>query len=270
MKLGVIGVGAMGEAIVASVLRNGVASQKDVRVANHAVARLKYIAETYGVDASGDNRRAAAEADILLLALKPQDFPGAAAELRGGLGDSTTVVSIMAGVTLAQMTKALGVEAVVRSMPNTPAQISEGMTFWTATPAVTESGREGARAVFNALGKEAYVPEEKYVDMATALSGSGPAYVFLFIEALIDAGVHVGLSRELATTAALQTVVGSARYAIATGKHPADLRNQVTSPGGTTADALRALEAGSFRSDILEAVIAAFSRSKALGAGDSK
>jgi pyrroline-5-carboxylate reductase len=115
------------------------------------------------------------------------------------------------------------------------------------------------------MGKEAYLPEEKYLDMVTGLSGSGPAYVFLFIEALTDAGVHIGLSRDIAATMALQTVLGSARYVEATGKHPAELRNQVTSPGGTTAEALRAFEAGSFRSDVLEAVVAAYEKSKALG-----
>jgi pyrroline-5-carboxylate reductase len=143
------------------------------------------------------------------------------------------------------------------------------MTVWTATPAVDSAARAGVRRIFAALGKEAFVPDEKYLDMATALSGSGPAYVFLFIEALIDAGVHIGLSRDLATTLALQTVLGSARYAEATQKHPAELRGQVTSPGGTTVEALRALEAGSFRADVLEAVIAAYQKSKALG-GDSK
>jgi pyrroline-5-carboxylate reductase len=143
------------------------------------------------------------------------------------------------------------------------------MTGWTATPGVSETARAGVRQILGAMGKEAYLPDEKYLDMVTGLSGSGPAYVFLFIEALTDAGVHIGLSRDLASTMALQTVLGSARYAEATGKHPAELRNQVTSPGGTTAAALRAFEAGSFRSDVLEAVVAAYEKSKALG-GDGK
>ena len=204
----------------------------------------------------------------MITAVKPQDFEKAASAIAGRL-QGATVISIMAGVTVAQLTSALQTDAVVRSMPNTPAQIGEGMTVWTATPGVSESAREGVQRIFGAMGKEAYVPDEKYLDMVTGLSGSGPAYVFLFIEALIDAGVHIGLSRELAATMALQTVLGSARYVEATGKHPAELRNQVTSPGGTTAEALRVLEAGSFRSDVLEAVIAAYEKSKALG-GDGK
>jgi pyrroline-5-carboxylate reductase len=155
-------------------------------------------------------------------------------------------------------------------MPNTPAQIGEGMTVWTATSDVTTSGRAGARDIFAALGREAYVPEEKYLDMATAVSGSGPAYVFLFIEALIDAGVHIGLPRDLASTMAMQTVLGSTRYALETGRHPAELRNQVTSPGGTTVEALRALEAGGLRAAVLDAVIGAYEKSRALGGGPSK
>ena len=139
------------------------------------------------------------------------------------------------------------------------------MTGWTAAPSVSESAREGARSIFGAMGKEAYVPDEKYIDMVTGLSGSGPAYVFLFIEALTDAGVHVGLPRDIAATMALQTVIGSALYADKTGKHPAELRNQVTSPGGTTAEGLKALEHGNLRADVLEAVIAAYEKSRALG-----
>jgi len=265
VKLGVIGAGAMGEAIVAAVLRAGLADAREIRVADLAAARLKHVSATYGVAASGANREAAAGVDVLVFALKPQDFDDAAKALSGTIGEGTTVLSIMAGVTIDRLTRKLATPRVVRAMPNTPAQIGEGMTVWTATPAVSAEGREAARAVFGALGREAYVPEEKYLDMATGLSGSGPAYVFLFIEALIDAGVHIGLSRDLATTMALQTVLGSARYAIETQRHPAELRDQVTSPGGTTAEALRELEAAGFRAAVLEAVIAAYEKSKALG-----
>jgi len=269
VKIGVIGAGAMGEAIVAAVLRAKLTEPASIRISDSAEARRKYMLETYGVGASGDNAEAASGADIVMLALKPQDFPRAAGEMRGR-ADRATVVSIMAGVTIRQIEREMGTARVVRSMPNTPAQVGEGMTVWTATPAVDEGARERVRQVLAAMGKEAYVPEEKYLDMATGLSGSGPAYVFLFLEALTDAGVHIGLSRDLAYAMALQTVIGSARYAEKTGRHPAELRNQVTSPGGTTAEALRAFEAGSFRSDVLEAVIAAFNKSRALGSEESK
>jgi pyrroline-5-carboxylate reductase len=271
LKIGLIGGGAMGEAIIAAVTKAGVATAGDIRVADIAAQRVSYLGSTYGVQGAKNNTDAAQGSDCIILAIKPQDFDKAAPSIRDGIGGATAV-SIMAGVPLKSIGDGLGTSAVVRAMPNTPAQIGEGMTVWTATPEVAQDARAGVAQIFGALGKEAYVPEERYLDMATALSGSGPAYVFLFIEALIDAGVHVGLSRELATTMAIQTVLGSAKYAESTGRHPAELRNQVTSPGGTTAAALRSLEAGGFRGDILEAVVAAYERSRALGGGggDSK
>jgi pyrroline-5-carboxylate reductase len=265
MKLGVIGVGAMGEAIVSAVLAAKLATTNDIKVANHAEVRLKYMATTYEVEASSEHSSAAAAADFLILAVKPQDFPAAADELKPHLGGGTTVISIMAGVKISDISTLLGSESIVRAMPNTPAQIGQGMTGWTATPAVGETAREGVRRIFGAMGKEAYVPDEKYIDMVTGLSGSGPAYVFLFIEALTDAGVHIGLPRDIASTMALQTVLGSAVYAERTGTHPAELRNQVTSPGGTTAEGLKALEHGNLRADVLDAVIAAYEKSRALG-----
>ena len=265
MKIGVIGVGAMGEAIVSAVLTAKLATNDEIKVANHVKVRLEYMAATYGVEASSEHRSAAAKADFLVLAVKPQDFPAAAAELREHLRPETTVISIMAGVKIADIVSLLGTENVVRAMPNTPAQVGQGMTGWTATAGVSPEAREGARRIFGAMGKEAFVPDEKYIDMVTGLSGSGPAYVFLFIEALTDAGVHIGLPRDIASTMALQTVLGSAVYAEKTGKHPAELRNQVTSPGGTTAEGLKALEHGNLRADVLDAVIAAYEKSKALG-----
>jgi pyrroline-5-carboxylate reductase len=270
MKIGLIGGGAMGGAIVSSLLRDKVATAEEIRVADLAVDRLRYMHETFGIQASSDNRVTVEGADFVVLALKPQDFAKAAKDIHGELGESTTAVSIMAGVDIASIAGLMGTNRVVRSMPNTPAMIGEGMTVWTSTPAVDDDAKAGVRKIFGSMGKEAYVPEEKYLDMATGLSGSGPAYVFLFLEALTDAGVHIGLSRDLAATMALQTVLGSARYAESTGKHPAELRNQVTSAGGTTAEALRAFEAGSFRSVVLEAVIAAFKKSKALGEESKK
>jgi pyrroline-5-carboxylate reductase len=264
MNIGLIGGGAMGEAIVSAVINAKVVSPAQVKVYDVIAERTRQLAGKYGVAAAASPSDAIDGADFVITAVKPQDFPKAAAGIAGKLSGAT-VISIMAGVTIAQLTSLLLTDAVVRSMPNTPAQIGEGMTGWTATAGVGEAAREGVRRILGAMGKEAYLPEEKYLDMVTGLSGSGPAYVFLFIEALTDAGVHIGLSRDIAATMALQTVLGSARYVEATGKHPAELRNQVTSPGGTTAEALRAFEAGSFRSDVLEAVVAAYEKSKALG-----
>jgi pyrroline-5-carboxylate reductase len=268
MNIGLIGGGAMGEAIVSAVINAKVATPAQIKVYDVIAARTQQLASTYGIGAAQSPSEAVDGADFVITAVKPQDFAKAASGIAGKLGGAT-VISIMAGVTVDQLTALLQANAIVRSMPNTPAQIGEGMTGWTATPGVSEAAREGVRQILGAMGKEAYLPDEKYLDMVTGLSGSGPAYVFLFIEALTDAGVHIGLSRDLASKMALQTVLGSARYVEATGKHPAELRNQVTSPGGTTAEALRVFESGSFRSNVLEAVIAAYEKSKALG-GDSK
>jgi pyrroline-5-carboxylate reductase len=267
MKLGIIGGGAMGEAIIAAVTRAKVAQPADISVYDVVSDRCLQLASTHGVRAADSASGAVTGVDFALLSVKPQDFEKAASSLAGSLRDAVAV-SIMAGVPIAKLTKLLNTQSVVRAMPNTPAQIGEGMTGWTATDAVAPEARAGVRQIFAAMGKEAYVPDEKYLDMVTGLSGSGPGYVFLFLEALTDAGVHVGLPHDISYTMALQTVLGSARYAETTGKHPAELRNQVTSAGGTTAEALRRFEAGSFRSVVLEAVVAAVNKSQALGMDD--
>ena len=267
MRLGIVGGGAMGEALTAAVLRAGLATPDTIRVADIAPARLDYLRQKYGVATTSSNADVAANADFVFLMVKPQDIDKAGGSLAGGLGDAT-VASILAGVTIASLRVLLNAERIVRFMSNTPAQIAEGMTAWTATDEVSSAERDSVRQIFAALGSEAFVPDERYLDMVTALSGSGPAYVFLFLEALTDAGVHIGLSRDLASTLALQTVLGSARYAQETRRHPAELRNQVTSPGGTTAEALRAFEAGGFRAAVLEGVIAAFNKSRSFGDSD--
>lgn len=269
MKIGVIGGGAMGEALISSVIRSKAASAGEISVADASRPRVDYLNQTYGVHSASSNLAAADEADFVLLAVKPQDAPAVAAELVGHLQGKVTI-SIMAGVPINTLTSMLGIDAVIRAMPNTPAQIGEGMTVWTATEAVPEAARQDAAQIFASMGAEAFVAEERYLDMATAVSGSGPAYVFLFMEALVDAGVHIGLGRDLAATLAMKTVLGSAKYAQEAGGNLAELRNQVTSPAGTTADALRALEQGGFRAVVLEAVIAAHERSKALGREDPK
>jgi pyrroline-5-carboxylate reductase len=197
--------------------------------------------------------------------VKPQEFAAAGRGLAAGLNGRQTVMSIMAGVTIDSIRSALNHDAVVRAIPNTPAQIGEGMTVWTATGDVSDSARETVRNVLSVLGRELYVSDEKYVDMATAVSSSGPAYVFLVIEALIDAAVHIGLRREMAVPMVLQTVLGSARYALETGKHPAELRNQVTSPGGTTTEGLLALEDAGIRAAFIDAVESAYEKAKELG-----
>jgi pyrroline-5-carboxylate reductase len=269
MKLGIVGGGAMGEAILASLIKRGVLAAADISVAERFPDRAAALAKEYGVETGPEPATAARDADYLILAVKPQDFEEAAASLAGKVGRKCTVISIMAGVTLDSLTSTLRHSAVVRSIPNTPAQVGHGMTVWTCGREVDDAAREDVRRIFAAMGEEAFVPSESYIDMATALSGSGPAYVFLFIEALTDAGVHVGMPRELAARVALQTVAGSALFAQESGRHPVELRNQVTSPGGTTAEGLRALEAGGFRAAVTDAVLATYNRAKTLGKGES-
>jgi len=151
-------------------------------------------------------------------------------------------------------------------MPNTPAQIGEGISVWAATDEVTEQQREWAGSILGVMGKEIYVDDEKYIDMATAVSGSGPAYLFLFVESLVDAAVHIGLPRQTAQEVVLQTVLGSGHLIQKSGKEPAELRRMVTSPGGTTAEALLRLEKGGFSELLLQAVSAAYDKAKRLGA----
>jgi len=259
----------MGEAIIAAVLQGGLAQPADVTACDVVAQRREHLTQTYGIATTERAASAAAKGDLIVLAVKPQEFPAVARDLRGKLAAGQTVVSIMAGVSLAALRDGLGHEAIVRAMPNTPAQIGEGMTVWTATDAVSAAAREDVHLILGALGQELYVAEEKYVDMATAVSGSGPGFVFLTMEAMVDAAVHIGLRREMATEMVLQTVLGSARYAQTSGRHLADLRNQVTSPGGTTAEGLLALEEAGVRAAFAQAIIAAYERARQLGGAAS-
>ena len=201
-----------------------------------------------------------------MLAVKPQNLSVVLTEVNGSLTGESTAVSIIPGVTTEALTQGLGHSAVIRVMPNTPAQIGEGMSVWTASPVVPEARVAATRDILRTLGAELYVPDEKLIDMATALSASGPAYVFLFIESLIDAGVYLGMSRDMARKLTLQTVLGSAKLVRDSGRHPADLKDMVTSPGGTTVEALMEFEKAGFRASVLQAVIAAYEKSKRLGA----
>lgn len=265
MKLGFIGGGVMAEAILAGVLRDNVASPIDITASDVIEARRSYLRTTYKVNTTADNLEAVRDADIAILAVKPQNLAEVAAGLRGKVGPKQAVLSIIAGAAIQTLARGLGHDVIVRAMPNTPGQIGAGITVWTATPSVGAEQRKAAGRILAALGHEVAVPDEKLIDMATALSASGPAYVFLFIESLIDAGVYMGMSRDLATKLAVQTVLGSATMAAQTGKHPAQLRDMVTSPGGTTAEALLTLEEGGFRATVVNAVVAAYEKAQELG-----
>jgi len=253
----------MGEAMVKCLLTKKVAAPQHMVVSDISPARRELLSREYGVSTLADNKKAMVNTDLIILAVKPQNLPQVMEEIKTPLSEQL-VLSIVAGAILSNLCRGLNHSSIIRAMPNMPAQIGEGMTIWTATAGTTQKQKELARTVLGALGKEIYVTDEKYLSMATALSGSGPAYVFLFIEALVDAGVHIGLPRDIAQELVIQTVLGSTRTVEQTGKHPADLRNMVTSPGGTTTEALLQLEKGRFRSLILEAVAAAYNKAKRL------
>lgn len=263
-RIAFIGGGMMGEAIVRGLLRQSLASAGQITVSDPVQSRRELLSSDLGVLATDSNREAVSSADIVVLAIKPQALPKVLTGL-GRIDPSALVLSIIAGTRIATLRDGLGCSAVVRIMPNTPGQVGEGISVWTATPETDEGGLLLARAIVGALGEEIYVEDEDYLDMATAMSGSGPAYVFLFIEALTDAGVHIGFSRPIAERLALQTVKGSATFAQQRGLHPAILRNMVTSPGGTTAEALFEFERGGLRATVERAVLAAYHRAQALG-----
>jgi pyrroline-5-carboxylate reductase len=263
--IAIIGCGTMGEALVRGLLREEVIDAQHIIATNPRPERGTELEARYGIRTTTDNVEAAKQATLVFLSIKPQVMPRVLKELRGHLQDETLVFSIAAGVTIDAIQQGLGTEAVVRAMPNTPAQIGEGITMWTATDAVTDKQHQYAESILGALGESVYATEEKELDMATALSGTGPAYVFLFMEAMIDAGVHLGFSRRVAEVLVNQTVIGSALYAKKAGLHKATLRNQVTSPGGTTSEALYQLEKGGFRTVLSRAIWAAYVRATQLG-----
>ena len=212
------------------------------------------------------NAEAIAGVDIVLLGIKPQVLHSVMPELAGKLTSSQLVISILAGATTRALGDGLKHPAIVRAMPNTPAQIGQGVTVWYATDAVSDTALEQAQTMLRALGREFQVHDERQVAMATALSGTGPTYIFLFLEALIDAGVHLGFPRHVARELVLDTLVGSGNFALQSGKHVAALRDMVTSPGGTSAEALYELENGRLRTVISDAVWAAFGRTLELEA----
>lgn len=263
-KIAFIGPGAMAEAIIAGLLRKKLAKSANIIASGPREERGVELNKKYGIQATTDNATAASHADVVVLSVKPQRLSDVMKGLKSIRSDAL-VLSVIAGANIKKLSTGLKHKAIVRSMPNTPGQIGEGITVWTASKEVTEEQQDMARKILGALGDEVFVEDENYLDMATALSGNGPAYVFLFTEALIDAGVHMGFPRRIAEQLVLQTIKGSASYYEQAGRHPATLRNQVTSPGGTSAEALYYLEKAGFRTAISRAIWAAYQRSVELG-----
>jgi pyrroline-5-carboxylate reductase len=266
-QLAFIGSGVMGEAMIQGLLRQKMVPAENIIASGPRQERGDRLGERYSVRITTDNREAASEANVLVLSVKPQVVSRVLPEIRGALSSRALLISIVAGTPIRLIADGLAHAGVVRAMPNTPAQIGEGITVWTATDEVTGEQQEQARAMLSALGEEIFVEDENFLDAATALSGTGPAYIFLFMEAMIDAGVHMGFSRRIAERLVLQTMQGSVAYARHSPRHPATLRNQVTSPGGTSAEAIYHLEKGGLRTVVSRAIWAAYQRSVALGRG---
>lgn len=262
--LAILGTGRMGEALLSGLLRSGFARPERVRCTVRSPERAAALAKTYGVDAGVDSA-AAADADVLVLAAKPQNLDVLLAQIAGQVGDGQTVVSVAAGVRTAHIEDALGGQVpVVRVMSNVPVLVDEAMSALAPGRFATEQHLGLAEALLGHVGRVVRLGEE-HLDAVTALSGSGPAYFFLLAEAMIDAGILLGLSRDVASELVIQTMVGSAKMLRDTGRHPVELRESVTSPGGTTIAAVRVLEEQRVRAAFLNAIEAAKLRSEELG-----
>lgn len=272
-RLAFIGCGVMAEAIIAGLLRKQLVSPEQIAGSHPRVARREELHVKYGIQMFEQNKEAGRAVypegpdtgSLLVLAVKPQRLRGVLDELKGSIHQDQLVVSIVAGARIETIADELLHAAVVRTMPNTPAQIGEGVTAWTPSAAVNEKQEQQVRAMLDALGKTVRVDNERQIDMATALSATGPTYIFLVMEALIDAGVHMGFSRHVAQELVHQMMLGSVLFARESHKHPAELRNMVTSPGGTSAEAIYQMEKGTLRTVLSKAVWAAYQRAEALG-----
>jgi pyrroline-5-carboxylate reductase len=263
--IALIGSGVMAEAILGSLLKKNFTTPERIRASEPRQERRLELEERYHILTFARNEEAVNNADVIILSVKPQRLQVVLKGLSGMIPPGSLVLSIVAGASIGTISSVLKHAAVIRSMPNTPAQIGEGITIWSVSAEVTPAQVEIGREILQAMGQEILVEEESYLDMGTALSGTGPAYVFLFMEALIDAGVHLGFPRYIAEQLVVQTLKGSVEYFKQNKAHPATLRNQVTSPGGTSAAALYYLEKAGFRTAISRAVWAAYERAQQLG-----
>jgi pyrroline-5-carboxylate reductase len=259
-----VGSGVMAEAMIAGLLRAKLVDANQIVASHPRGDRRDELVRSYGVRTVEANLTAVEAADVVVLAIKPQMLRRVGRELAGSLREGQLVISIIAGASTKALANALRHNQIVRSMPNTPAQLGRGMTVWYATPQVTDEQSEQAQLLLGALGQQLRVDDEKLVAMATAVSGTGPTYVFLVMEALIDSAVHLGFPRHIAHDLVIETLEGSTLFAKASGMHPAQLRNMVTSPGGTSAAALHELESGRLRTVLSEAVWAAYRRTEEL------
>lgn len=268
-----IGCGVMAESMIAGLLGKELVPPNRIFASHPRKARRDELSNRYGIRVFEENIEAVNSADdgsrVVILCVKPQRAAGVMKGIAPGIRDNDLVLSIVAGCRIETISRVLGTTNVVRTMPNTPAQIGHGITAWTCTPEVEDAGRETVSAILSALGREMYVENEHMIDMATSLSATGPTYIFLVMEALTDAGVHLGFSRDVSKELVQETMLGAVLFAMESDKHPAELRNMVTSPGGTSADAIYQMEKGGLRTVLSKAVFAAYQRAVSLGERES-
>lgn len=270
LHLTFIGCGVMAESIVAGLLRKKLVENRQITASHPRENRRRELTEKYGIKVFEKNQEAVESVKSrknsgIFLCVKPQRIRGILEEIKDAVSPEQLILSIIAGAKIEAISDALKNEKVVRTMPNTPSQIGAGITAWTCTEKVSTEERAQVRSLLTALGKELFVENENMIDMATSLSATGPTYIFMVMEALTDAGVHLGFSREVSRKLVQETMLGSVLFAMESHKHPAELRNMVTSPGGTSADAIYQMEKGGLRTVLSKAVYAAYNRAVALG-----
>ncbi len=264
-KIAFVGAGNMAEALIKGLLRSGTAGPEALIATGRRTERLEELRSTYGVRTTLDNVAAVREADVVVLSVKPQVMDKVLVQVAAVVDPHKLIISVAAGVPIAAMERRLGAGArIIRTMPNTPSLVGAGACALSPGEHASEEDLQVATRIFQAVGTTTVV-DESLLDAVTGLSGSGPAYIFLLIEALSDAGVKVGLPRYTALKLAAQTVLGSAKLLIETGAHPGQLKDQVTSPGGTAIAGLHTLEAGGLRTTLINAVEAATRRARELG-----
>lgn len=270
LHLAFIGCGVMGEAMLAGLLREHLVANENISVSHPRAERRSELTQKYRVTSCDANAEAVRDIrdesnPVVVICVKPQRLARVLDDLKDVVRPGQMVISIVAGATIEKLAGALGTDKVVRAMPNTPSQIGAGITAWTCTVAVDEAERGHVREILAALGKELFVETENMIDMATSLSATGPTYIFMVMEALTDAGVHLGFSRDTARELVQEMMLGSVKFAMESHKHPAELRNMVTSPGGTSAEAIYQMEKGGLRTVLSKAVYAAYKRAVELG-----
>jgi len=264
MKLGVIGLGNMANAMIGGIINAGIVEKSDICGADYYESTARTVGEKLGIKIGCDNISAIENADYVILAVKPQVYESVLAEIKGAIKEEQVLISIAPGKTLSYLEEHLSAgQKIVRLMPNTPALVNEGCTGVCANENVTSEEMETVLTLLNSFGK-AYLVAEKQMDAVVAISGSSPAYVFMFIEAMADAAVAEGLPRKTAYEMAAQAVLGSAKMVLDTGKHPAELKDMVCSPAGTTIEAVGVLEEAGFRGAVIDAVRACADKSRSL------